>query len=238
MGMINEIVKARDVITSYFARDKKNDFEKKQVWDRRNIYAIKKDTMRNSIFAVDIEPSAVDIAKLRLWLSLVVEQDIDENSDEFNKPLTLPNLDCNIMCGNSLIDEFEGIKLFEGSTLFDKCEKVQKQGSLFTNQDVIDSLLNELFDEQRALFYADNHTAKEERKNKIEKLKNQIILNNLVSIDESKMARIYETSKMPSTPYFLWKLNFAKVFKDKGGFDIVIGNPPYVGESGNKEIFR
>ena len=56
-------------------------------------YKIKWDTIKNSIFAVDIESSAVDIAKLRLWLSLV-DQEIDETNQY---PHPLPNLDCNIM---------------------------------------------------------------------------------------------------------------------------------------------
>ena len=43
---------------------------------------------------------------------------------------------------------------------------------------------------------------------------------------------------MASKPYVLWQLDFARVFREKGGFDIVIGNPPYIGESGHKEIFR
>ena len=51
------------------------------------------ETIKNSIFACDIEPSAVDIAKLRLWLSLVID---NENLE----PHPLPNLECNIICAD------------------------------------------------------------------------------------------------------------------------------------------
>ena len=53
-----------------------------------------------------------------------------------------------------------------------------------------------------------------------------------------ELERYYETKNMASKPFILWQLDFARVFREKGGFDIVVGNPPYVGEKGNKEMFR
>ena len=76
--------------------------------------------MKRSIFAVDIEPSAVDITKLRLWLSLVVDADIRTIN-------TLPNLDYNIMVGNSLIEEFNGIKLFDEELLKERPKRKKKE---------------------------------------------------------------------------------------------------------------
>lgn len=83
------------------------------ITNRRTIYKIKWNTIKNCIYAVDIENSAVDITKLRLWLSIVVDQIHVPKTG----PEPLQNLDCKIMQGNSLIDEFNGIKLidFEGS---------------------------------------------------------------------------------------------------------------------------
>ena len=78
--------------------------------------------MKKSIFAVDIEPSAIDIAKLRLWLSLVVDAEVKTVN-------TLPNLDYNIMVGNSLIDEYEGIKLFDEELLKEKTKRKKKKVS-------------------------------------------------------------------------------------------------------------
>lgn len=236
MGMVNEIVKARENITAYFARELTSNAQKHQLWNyTRHPYMLKKDAMKNSIFAVDIEPSAVDITKLRLWLSLVVEFDINSDNDEFKNPPTLPNLECNILCGNSLIDEFEGVKLFNDSLLTGASSNSNWMADLFQNQ--VDSTLTKLIDKQKELFYANNHDDKYRLKHEIDVLQQQVIFASCTMTDDIK-ERFISTFAMPSKPYILWKLAFAKVFKDKGGFDIVIGNPPYVGESGNKEIFR
>lgn len=244
MGMLSEIVKLREIITDYIAREmfleykaagKMNvySFEKQKLYNEtRNPYILKKDAMRNSIYAVDIEPSAVDIAKLRLWLSLVVEQEIDPNDPNNNKPVALPNLDCNIMCGNSLIDEFEGIDLSFDDII---CNDTS-QTSIFGNS--VDNDLQILFKLQRDYFYADNHDEKFKLKQEIAEVKDRILSLAFTSASEEKKRRFEVANTLHSTPFFLWKLNFAKVFKEKGGFDIVIGNPPYVGEKGNKELFR
>jgi hypothetical protein len=235
MGMVNEIVRARNVITAYFAEEV-NDYYKSQFWNvTRHPYKLKKDTLKNCIFAVDLEPSAVDIAKLRLWLSLVVEQDIDDSNDEFKKPLTLPNLDCNIICGNSLIDEFEGVKLFNDSMLTGAGNSNDWKADLFQAQ--VDEVLGQLISKQRDLFYADNHNLKIQLKKEIEDLEKQVIFASCNMTEEIK-GRFLAAYKSNSKPFILWKLSFAKVFKDKGGFDIVIGNPPYGAkfEKNEKEI--
>lgn len=250
MGMLSEIVKLREIITEYFAREicLKPEYKdaykderlkarmRAEIWklrnETRNTYKLKKETMRNSIYAVDIEPSAVDITKLRLWLTLVVEQEIDPNDPENRSPLTLPNLDCNIMCGNSLIDEFEGIDLSFDGIISNEPTHI----SIWDKNVEID--YEKLFIAQRDYFYANKHDQKIELRERIFSLKQAIIDKTIEGISTDKKAEFEQACKEHSTPFFLWKLNFAKVFKEKGGFDIVIGNPPYVGESGNKEIFR
>ena len=75
-------------------------------------------------------------------------------------------------------------------------------------------------------------------KNEIEKLEISLIKFTLeVNQNLSKLNEIEKGRKERRKPYFLWKLEFAKVFRENGGFDIVIGNPPYVGEGKKKEIF-
>jgi hypothetical protein len=127
----------------------------------RHPLKLKLDTIKNSIFAVDIEASAVDITKLRLWLSLVVEQQTNENCNnildmEQRSPLPLPNLDCNIRCGNSLIDEFEGAKLINESDLLG----AKKETQVIIGQNQYDYLLTQLLDAQDKLFYEKNHDTK------------------------------------------------------------------------------
>ncbi|MDO9528122.1 MAG: Eco57I restriction-modification methylase domain-containing protein [Syntrophales bacterium] len=84
VGMMHEIVKARNVLETYLKTGK-------------SAYNFKRHCIQESIYGVDIDPGAIEIAKLRLWLSLVVDE---ENYLDI-KPL--PNLDYKIVCGNSLL---------------------------------------------------------------------------------------------------------------------------------------
>lgn len=85
VGMLHEIVRARVTLTTYLPDDPK-----------RTAYHFKRHAIQESIYGVDIDCGAVDIAKLRLWLSLVVDE------DDFLSIKPLPNLDYKIVCGNSL----------------------------------------------------------------------------------------------------------------------------------------
>jgi adenine-specific DNA-methyltransferase len=253
LGMISEIVRARNNITDYHAIQIINENKKLQSAQRaqyregRSPYIMKWNTIKNSIYAVDIEASAVDIAKLRLWLSLVVEEDLEPTFDEKvfgisrqKDPNPLPNLDYNIMCGNSLIDEFEGIKLFDESVLENDTStnsfENNFQFSIF--QDQITTLTEHLFAQQDRLFGENNSENKTAIKKSIDKAIDDIIRAKLSRDGNiAGLSKYEESLKQKTKPYFLWKLEFAKVFKDKGGFDIVVGNPPYVGQKGNNNDF-
>ena len=251
LGMLNEIVRARNNITEYLVRLDKigkldREYGEKYIRKLRSQYKMKWDTIKNSIFAVDIEPSAVDIAKLRLWLSVVVEQEIDEDNPE---PHPLPNLDCNIMVGNSLIDEYEGIKLFDETLLHKHKNKLKEESQTHaqiasTMQlsmliDYSDQWIKEMFELQDKLFDEDDEHKKKDIKAKIDKKRDDLIEYKLNRDGNREGLNKYkEMKKLKIKPFFIWELEFAKVFKEKGGFDIVVGNPPYVGEKGNKEIFR
>lgn len=239
LGMLNEIVKARETLSAYMAIGM-NAFQKKTfyAYDRKP-YDLKVNTIKNCIFACDIEASAVDIAKLRLWLSIVIDDEIVEDAgngefDAHTKPRQLPNLDCNIICGNSLIDEFKGNKLINESELL---HNVSENSQIEMFQGGVDSLLNELIKQQDKLFFIKDHDEKEETKQKIQDIYNQIILEQIQGNPELVEA-YYDSLKEPSRPFIIWQLYFPKVFRDNGGFDIVIGNPPYIGEEGHKELFQ
>ncbi|MBY0355331.1 MAG: Eco57I restriction-modification methylase domain-containing protein [Rickettsiales bacterium] len=98
VGMMSEIVRARKVLAAHMRHE-------------RPSYDLKRETIQESLYGVDFDPGAIEIAKLRLWLSLVVDED---NFDEIQ---ALPNLDYKIMQGNSLLQSYEGIKLFEDTLL-------------------------------------------------------------------------------------------------------------------------
>lgn len=228
LGMLNEIVKARQVLTEYLAIEM-NGFQKKAFYAyERKTYDLKVNTIKNCIFACDIEPSAVDIAKLRLWLSIVIDDEIadDIGNGEFDahtRPRALPNLDCNIICGNSLMDEFKGMKLITTSSILKNDTGIQQQ-TLF--QPGVDTLISHLIELQDSLFFTKEHSNKEEIKKKIQEIYNDIILEQLKSNPEL-IDKYIDSIDENSKPFILWQLYFPKVFMENGGFDAVIGNPPY-----------
>lgn len=178
VGMMSEIVRARVALTPYF-----NDV------NDRTPYHFKRHAIQSCLYGVDIDPGAVEIAKLRLWLSLVVdEQDVIQI-----KPL--PNLDYKILTGNSLHGfPFKSQRLMEIETL------------------------------KREFFDATDHEAKTKLKNRIdEKLRE--------STAATKKSLGYEVM-------FDYGTFFSEVFSKKNGFDVIIANPPYVGEKGHKDTFR
>ena len=278
VGMMNEIIRTRNTLTNYL-EDKKD----------RSIYNFKRDAIQNSLYGVDIDPGAVEIAKLRLWLSLVV----DEEDIKQIKPL--PNLDYKIMQGNSLLEEFEGVRLFDEeliskpsldddeyiatlkqrqSDLQHEFIKLYSSGGLNGSKKqeldmelkkVSDSLkrltrpekpksesgnLFDIFSEakkkaqelkqlHKEFFEASQKTKKDELKRRIEKLEWELIEATLK--EQSKISALKQLEQYKRTnvrPFFLWKLHFAEVFQEKGGFDVIIANPPYFVETDNKEAFR
>ena len=229
LGMLNEIVRARQVLTEYLALEM-NGFQKKTFYAyERKTYDLKVNTIKNCIFACDIEPSAVDIAKLRLWLSIVIDDEIAEDAgngefDAHTKPRQLPNLDRNIICGNTLMDEFMGNELITESVLLNNLSD-GNQISVF--QTGVDGLILKLIELQDKLFFTKEHADKEEIKALIQKIYDDIIFEQIGNDNKLRDA-YYEAIKQPSRPFILWPLYFPKVFRDNGGFDIVIGNPPYV----------
>jgi adenine-specific DNA-methyltransferase len=227
LGMLNEIVRARQNISAYMAINM-NTYNARLMYQmERSPHNLKYETIKNCIFAADIEPSAVDIAQLRLWLSLVIDDEINPNAqsalDGHKNPLPLPNLESNILCGNSLIDEFEGSRLVKESELFgDSTYQLDMNHSRF------ESIVSALIDKQNELFHCDNTEKKKQLKEEIESLRDMVILSQLEGCSSDKIRRYHESKRMASKPYVLWQLDFARVFREKGGFDIVIGNPPYV----------
>lgn len=237
---------------------------------------IKQNIIQNSIYGVDIEIGAVDIARLRFWLSLVVDEEL---------PKPLPNLDYKIMQGDSLLESFEGINLADildidipmvsqteidfGSeykkeiTLFDSAtkedirklldkffspeqwekkhnEKVDKQKikreinnivegkihtKIFFEKKRLKSTVKE-FEDKYNLKTADDFDKLRKNSPEVKKyLTNKTELEKLHKIEEQLIS--FQTKE--ERPYFLWHLFFNDVF-EQGGFDIVIGNPPYLKE--------
>ncbi|MCR5145935.1 MAG: Eco57I restriction-modification methylase domain-containing protein, partial [Clostridia bacterium] len=256
LGMLNEIVKLRDIITSYFIIYNRlgkfgKKFDESIITTKRSIYDIKWNAIKNSIYAVDIENSAVDITKLRLWLSIVVDQTEVPKSG----PEPLPNLDCKIMQGNSLVDEFEGIKLIDKNLIEDSKNEVEikplgkkninNQMRLFAEDsfgeqygfysDEKRSIINKLINKKSELFGTNNSADKKRILEEIDEYRKNLFKVNFRASD--KIDELMEIDNSHNKPYFSWELEFIEVFVENNGFDIVIGNPPYVGEDEHKDIF-
>ena len=235
LGMLNEIVRARQTISAYMAITM-NAYETRMMYNNeRSPYSLKVKTIKNCIFAADIEPSAVDITRLRLWLSLVIDDEINPNAqsplDGHRNPIPLPNLECNIVCGNSLIDEFEGTKLVNYSDILGN--NAGQQQNLF--QSTFDAILPSLLQAQDELFCCQDPAKKQEWKDTIDALKNELAKAQMQQATPGQWERYQEAMKQASRPFVLWQIDFARVFREKGGFDVVIGNPPYGARFSAKE---
>lgn len=213
LGMVNEIVRARKVLNVYL-KNHTSDYE------------LKKHTITHSIYGVDIDPGAVEIAKLRLWLALVVDEET---------PHPLPNLEYKIMQGNSLISEYEGIKLFDES-IFDK-EKKQKELALGFAKTSLDFKTEILQDKIESFINESQSSNKQNLKKEIDNLKWELIEETLKEqCKEDKLEDIKKLRRKNIRPFFIWKLEFSDVFKERGGFDVVIGNPPYITYKGKQKV--
>lgn len=149
LGMLIEITKAGKVLNAYLNFGRQEKFE-------LSLYDLKLETIRNSIFACDIDPAA------------------DKKSF---KPKPLPNLDCNIICGNSLIDAFEGVPLIKHSKYLNNLETVKGQGLLVQGE--IDRRINELIQRRKILFHETDHARKEELRRRIRDVYDEIITEQL-----------------------------------------------------------
>lgn len=178
---------------------------------------IKKHIIQQNIYGVDIERGAVDIARLRFWLSLIVDEET---------PQALPNLDFKIMQGNSLLEQYKGVDL---STMTERKYDANEGLSFFDN--MVDVYRKELRDMLAKYYDCTDHKEKQTlRKQIVENVKQQLI-EQRVNIDFG------DIDLSGNNQFMLWHTWFYDVFS-QGGFDIVIANPPYIGEKGHKEIFQ
>ena len=171
---------------------------------------IKRHIIQNNIYGVDIERGAVEIARLRFWLALIVEE---------KSPEVLPNLDFKIMQGNSLLEQYKGADL---STM---TENKLKSGQVMT---IFDNMLEDYRKKLRgklAEYYAcPEHNKKVELRSEIVELVKQQLIEQHIYID------FEDLDLSANSQFFLWHTWFHDVFSrpSKEGFDIVIGNPPYI----------
>ena len=200
MGLLNELLRCREALAG-------------EHYDR---VVIKKSIIYNNIYGVDIEKGAVDIARLRFWLSIVVDEET---------PSPLPNLDYKIMQGNSLLESFQGVDL--SKLAYERNGKKDKgEISLFDSET---NKLQKTVSHLLATYYScSDHDRKATLQQQISDTINKQL--EVQAIDGNILAQLRPINLAGNDQFFLWHTWFSDVFnrKDgKSGFDIVIGNPPY-----------
>lgn len=202
MGMLHELYACRKAIEGI---------------DDDTAVSVKTHIIQNNIYGVDIEKGAVDIARLRFWLALIVDE---------KTPHALPNMDFKIMQGNSLLEQYEGVNLSGMSLDEEKKRKAKKdqawQATLaFDEKYALDNIQHAI----KKYYLIDDYEAKISLRNIInENVRNYII--NLKGCTPDVQRKV-EQLPIPNDKFFLWHIYFKEVF-DNGGFDIVIANPPYI----------
>ena len=182
---------------------------------------IKRHIIQQNIYGVDIEKGAVDIARLRFWLALIVDE---------KTPHALPNMDFKIMQGNSLLEEYKGVDL---SRIMENKNNSNDhvQMTLFEND--IDVLRHQLIALRKEYFNTYDKKQKESLRVTMRGIVQQqidTVINNYGgSFNNKQSNKIYikDIDIASTSEFFLWHTWFNDVF-ERRGFNIVIGNPPYV----------
>lgn len=181
-------------------------------------YFILKSIILNNLYGVDIMREAVEIAKLRLFLKLVAQVHPDPNEENLGiEPL--PDMDFNLKTGNTLVG-FGGKSEIEALSAMWVSE--EDKSKIFTECDVI-SLVFERFKEEQ-LTGGETTLLKLEIKKRIEKLNEQL---NQLFYHAHYVGWDYDHWQQSHLP-FHWFAEFYKIFNQTSGFNVVIGNPPYV----------
>ena len=203
MGLLNELLKCREALTTSPTVNCKLSI----------VNSLKKDIIQNNIYGVDIEKGAVDIARLRFWLSIVVDEET---------PSPLPNLDYKIMQGNSLIESYKGMDL--SRLTYDNKDK-----SHITEYSIFDDDTNQLQRRVTQLLTQYYSCSDHEQKHRLQRDISHAISQQLElqKFDPAILHELKHINLAENTHFFLWHTWFSDVFA-KGGFDIVIGNPPYI----------
>lgn len=174
---------------------------------------LKQEIIQNNIYGVDIEKGAIDIARLRFWLSIIVDAE---------SPEPLPNFDYKFMQGNSLLEQFEGVDLKE---LLPKEDENDGLRLVFSEEQAQYEILK---NRQEQYFRENDHKRKYELREHINTAVKDLIRTRTTGRQDIATA-LENINVSANTQFFLWHTWFADVFNrpSKQGFDIVIGNPPY-----------
>ncbi|HWN08415.1 MAG TPA: N-6 DNA methylase [Pyrinomonadaceae bacterium] len=238
----SEIMKSKDATFREYVAD--------FIADDQLRFVQKLGLLRNCLFGIDLLDYAVEITKLRCWLSLIIEQKVDLAKKDANYNLKpLPNLEFKFYQKNSLLRKF-------------KDREIQPLLEAFDKKGFLDELIN--LENKFFIAVSDKHGTKEQVKTKIINLLEGLVDEQIgqvevaMKLDFKNLLRLRADKRTPAQQikkadkayqksagkvaelskfradiklYFIERIVFPTVFNSKGenkGFDIVIGNPPYV----------
>ncbi len=221
MGLLNELWRCREALSQSERKEPKensdssfsSDCNKENSDCAISRVELKKEIIENNIYGVDIEKGAIDIARLRFWLSIVVDAE---------EPEPLPNFDYKFMQGNSLIESFEGFDLSRISSRLRGGQSKSMQLVLGIDSHTSRQNLQRLL---REYFSVTDHKKKSSMRQAINEEVKTLIRESIGGTPAS-LAKLEKMDCSANQDFFLWHTWFKDIF-DNGGFDIVIGNPPY-----------
>ncbi|EAH4862114.1 class I SAM-dependent DNA methyltransferase [Campylobacter coli] len=240
---------------------------------QQELFHTKKDIIENNLFGVDINPNSCEITKLRLWIELLKHSFYQSFDDEnYHNLKTLPNIDINIKCGNSLVSYFETGKslshypnIKERMSKYKRIVKDYKEG-FYTDKNLIAKEIKNLqesfknfclkdkfnkeikqltnganeYSKKYGDFLADEHHD-EKFKSFFSKNMFEFSFDEKVAIKEfANLKKEYDNIfNLESNHPFEWRFEFPEILDDDGnfkGFDLIIGNPPYIRQEELKEL--
>ncbi len=240
---------------------------------QQELFHTKKDIIENNLFGVDINPNSCEITKLRLWIELLKHSFYQSFDDEnYHDLKTLPNIDINIKCGNSLVSYFETGKslshypnIKERMSKYKRIAKDYKEG-FYTDKNLIAKEIKNLqesfknfclkdkfnkeikqltnganeYSKKYGDFLADEHHD-EKFKSFFSKNMFEFSFDEKVAIKEfANLKKEYDNIfNLESNHPFEWRFEFPEILDDDGnfkGFDLIIGNPPYIRQEELKEL--
>ncbi|EAH8304261.1 class I SAM-dependent DNA methyltransferase [Campylobacter coli] len=240
---------------------------------QQELFHTKKDIIENNLFGVDINPNSCEITKLRLWIELLKHSFYQSFDDEnYHDLKTLPNIDINIKCGNSLVSYFETGKslshypnIKERMSKYKRIVKDYKEG-FYTDKNLIAKEIKNLqesfknfclkdkfnkeikqltnganeYSKKYGDFLADEHHD-EKFKSFFSKNMFEFSFDEKVAIKEfANLKKEYDNIfNLESNHPFEWRFEFPEILGDDGnfkGFDLIIGNPPYIRQEELKEL--
>ncbi|MGL5717667.1 MAG: Eco57I restriction-modification methylase domain-containing protein, partial [Paraclostridium sp.] len=246
MGLLQEIFGLKERIA----------YDLRLPWSSELAAKTKENIIQNSIYGVDVERGAVDIARLRFWLSLIVDEEM---------PKALSNLDYKIVVGNSLVSKFDD------TVIEIDWDRKSSVGEADKHVQGVQTALKNITEKQKQFFESNKQKVKlkaEIRDLKLDVLMNQLLFNKANYLNKNQkisdtgfglkatehkknleidqqvvefnqaLSKLQKLKENPAQEFnhFDWKLDFPEVMNplvnEVTGFDVVIGNPPWVSMKG------